>query len=138
MALSRAQGVGALLLAASAVAIGIGLYVIGSPATARADRRDDRRTADLGKIAGAVNEYYTKHSTLPGSLDDLKDVRLNLTTVDPFSNTQYEYHLTAPPAYLLCAVFEQLEPVLPVSAPGESWFHTPGRNCFSRVARTAR
>ena len=53
------------------VAVGVGLFILGSPAEERARRVDDRRVEDLQGIVAATDLYWTRHSRLPVSLDEL-------------------------------------------------------------------
>ncbi|HIA74480.1 MAG TPA: hypothetical protein EYN99_08630, partial [Gemmatimonadetes bacterium] len=63
---------GLLLFGASVTtviaAVGVGLFILGSPMEERARRVDDRRVADLQGIAAATDLYWTRHSRLPESL----------------------------------------------------------------------
>ena len=52
-------------------AVVAGVFVLGSPADERARRLDRRRVEDLQGIAAATDLYWTRHSRLPASLDEL-------------------------------------------------------------------
>ena len=52
-------------------AVVAGIFVLGSPTEERARGIDRRRVADLRAIAAATDLYWTRHSQLPATLDDL-------------------------------------------------------------------
>ena len=77
------------------------------PRSARC-RLDDRRTADLITLAGAVDVFWTRHQRLPASLDELRSEPVGrLDLQDPSSGRSYEYRALAERSYEVCAVFER-------------------------------
>jgi hypothetical protein len=119
------------LLLAFAVAlvvggIGGGLYIMGSPAAARTRRLDERRLQDLRAISSWVDVYWSRHSRLPESLDELRGQPGMVDQIrDPISQVQYEYSATGPKQYRLCAVFAGNS-----TEPANFWSHSEGRQCF--------
>lgn len=132
--LSRSQLAGALLAVAVAAAVAIGIWMLGSPAEARAYRLDDRRVRDLSVIARSVNLYWTRHGRLPADLTDLRREPglQQISSSDPATSVSYEYRPLDDRRFEICARFERdsREPdPLPV------WTHGSGRQCFERRAR---
>ena len=115
-------------------AVVAGLFVLGSPTEERARRIDNRRVADLQGIVAATDLYWTRHSRLPASLDDLTaepGVRIN--TGDPASLEIYGYQLLDNAQYEVCASFERESGETsrnPAGAAGNLWAHASGRQCF--------
>jgi hypothetical protein len=130
-------------LATAAGAIILGLIFSGSPATSRMERQDQQRVMDLQQISYAIDYYYrTNTSTLPPSLTDIpstdrvKGAHFFERTEDPFTGTPYEYRVTGPNTYELCAVFDLESPQedsvsMARSYPMDgTWSHPKGRHCF--------
>jgi len=109
-----------IALAASATAVvaavAFGLALLGSPAQERERRIDARRVADLHGIAAASNLYWSRHSRLPASLDDLTAAPgLRVNTRDPLSSETYGYEALDSLRYEVCATFDGESP----AGPGE-------------------
>ena len=132
----RAAGVIATVAVVGAVAVGI--YLLGSPSEERTLRLDDRRTADLITLAGAVDVFWTRHQRLPASLDELRSEPVGrLDLQDPSSGRSYEYRALAERSYEVCAVFERDSAARDSPARADGlWAHRPGRQCFKREPRT--
>jgi hypothetical protein len=122
--------VGAVLVVAFSVASGV--QMLRSPFGERPPSDDDRRIDDLVAVTRAIEEFVADGGKLPGELDDLtpKLVRRSRTR-DPDSEDPYEYRVTGPRAFELCAEFDEEE-----SSPdaGERWRHDEGRQCFALEA----
>ena len=102
--------------AAVVAAVAFGLVLLGPPAQERERRIDDRRVADLHGIAAATNLYWSRHSRLPASLDDLTAAPgLRINTRDPASSETYEYQALDSVRYEVCATFDRES----LSVPGE-------------------
>ena len=85
-----------------------GLFMLGFPSEERARRVDERRVADLQEIVVATDLYWTRHSRLPASLDDLTaqpGVRISIG--DPVSSEIYGYQPLDSARYEVCASFER-------------------------------
>ncbi len=90
------------------VAVVAGLFILGSPMDERARRVDDRRVADLHGIVAATDLYWTRHSRLPASLDDLTaEPGVSISTGDPVSSEIYGYQPLDSAHYEVCASFER-------------------------------
>ena len=124
----------ALLGAAVTVVIAAvvaGLFALGSPAEERVRRIDDRRIADLQGIMAATDLYWTRHSQLPPSLDDLTaDPGVSISTGDPESLEAYGYQPLDSANYEVCASFEQESGELVRDREKDLWAHGSGRQCF--------
>ena len=122
-----------------ALAVIIGVVVMGSPGEARARRLDERRVADLRQITWATNAYRAGHDRLPGSLQELaQDPQASLHSRDPATGEAYDYQVLGPKTYAVCARFERADPDSsypePESRTEEAWRHGAGRQCFQRDA----
>lgn len=118
-------------------AVGAGLVALGPPSEERARRLDERRVEDLRGIAGAVDLYWTRHGSLPASIQELSDESgVTISTGDPETGQDYELQLLETATYEVCASFERssAEPrersVSARDASENFWSHGAGRQCF--------
>jgi hypothetical protein len=126
--MSRERAIAWASAAAVAAAVIAGLAVTGSPATQRLERLDERRVEDLGRLARAVNTHWAQRHELPGQLENAVDgLSLRAAPVDPSSGAPYDYRVTAPGKFELCASFSRPSAG---AAPGDFWHHEAGRTCF--------
>jgi hypothetical protein len=130
---------GSVLLGASVAtvlaAVVAGLFVLGSPREERARRVDDRRVVDLQGIAAATDLYWTRHSQLPASLDELTaEPGVRISTSDPARSEFYGYKPLDSIHYEVCASFER-ESEEPSRDPARNlWAHGSGPQCFQLEA----
>jgi hypothetical protein len=129
-------GIGAL--SAVAGAVGAGLVLLESPSEARARRLDQRRVADLTGLSRELDVFWTRHGTLPASLDALAaEAGLGRALTDPASGERYGYRAVDDSRYELCATFAT------AGEPGHRgrfehfWAHGVGRQCFTAEAARA-
>lgn len=127
------------------VAVVYGFVVMGSPATIRKLRFDERRTSDLQSIQWQIVNYWQQKGRFPKALADLEDTISGFRApTDPETKTPYEFILGEGHAFKLCAVFELQSnsmisgttkpiPTSPYGERGESWEHSANRVCFDRV-----
>ena len=143
-------------VAAVAVAIVAGFFVVGSPAQQRKIRFDDRRVGDLQMLQGQIINQWTMKEKLPAKLDDLRDSLSGFVPpVDPETNQPYAYTVSAPLSFKLCATFSRPSldktfgkstgatplyrtpvEVYPYGYMGEfdqNWSHDAGEKCFDRT-----
>ena len=133
---SRPRVVGGVVAIVAIAAIAIGLLLIGSPAEERRRRLDERRVEDLASIARAVDLYWTRHASLPSSLDDLrKEPGADVSSLDPSTSDSYEYRPLQSEAFELCAQFEQASGQAAGTLGNGFWSHGVGRQCFRREAQ---
>ncbi|OFV90822.1 MAG: hypothetical protein A3G76_06395 [Acidobacteria bacterium RIFCSPLOWO2_12_FULL_65_11] len=134
--LSRPQVLGVLVTAVVIAAVAVGISLIGSPAEERARRMDERRVQDLASMARAVDLYWTRHASLPESLDGLrKEPGGNVRFTDPSTSDPYEYRPLEAETYELCARFERDSGEAGRPTGDAFWSHGAGRQCFQRETR---
>jgi hypothetical protein len=137
--------------------------IMGSPATQRALRLDDRRVGDLQNIQYQVINYWQQKEKLPKDLTELSNPISGYSIpVEPEfeKGKKYEYEVTGKLSFKLCATFSLPIPkgwreysnggIMPTALyyhekdvsvsypyPGggvnESWDHQEGRTCFERT-----
>ncbi len=137
-------------------------FVMGSPASQRVWRLDDKRINDLQNIQYQVINYYQQKEKLPELLTDLSNPMTGFSIpVDPEfeKGLNYEYIKGDNLSFELCATFGADIPkgwqennngvVMPMvsydksniatssypypSGINDSWDHTTGRTCFTRT-----
>ena len=120
-----------LLWSSIAIVIGsivLGFFIVGSPATARAQRFDQQRVNDLQQIEYQVINYWQNNKKLPSSVSDAR----------------YEYRILGELQYDLCAEFETVssskDSKVQMGRPSyagdpyqQNWDHGIGRVCFTRT-----
>ena len=131
---------GSVLLGASVTtvitAVVAGLFVLGSPTEERARRVDRRRVADLRRIVAATDLYWTRHSRLPASLDELNaEPGVGIGTRDPASSEFYVYHPLDSARYEVCATFERDSEETSRVPARTLWDHGSGPQCFQLEAQ---
>ena len=113
-----------------AVVVGAGLYLVGSPGTAREQALDERRVRDLREAQDQVTAYWKRHRSLPAVLADAAtSADDSAAQRDPVTGDPYEYRVTGDTTYEVCAVFAH--PTRDARSEGNSWRHLAGRHCYS-------
>ncbi len=130
---------GSMLLGASVTtviaAVVAGLLILGSPQEERARRVDKRRVEDLQGIMSATDLYWTRHSRLPTSLQDLiAEPGVKISTGDPAGLETYGYQPLDSANYEVCATFERESGEISRDPAKDLWAHGPGRQCFQLEA----
>jgi hypothetical protein len=133
-----------LAIAGTIVVVGAvvaSVWVTGSPSAQRAARLDARRVNDLDDIKDAIRRHVDDHGALPASLAALaREPGIHLSIADPVTGTIYEFAVTGPRSYRLCASFSTdtaLQAPSDYLANDARWAHGIGRRCFERTAATA-
>ncbi len=132
----------------SLLAIVLGFFVMGSPATVRLYRLDDERVNDLQSIQYQVTTYYQQHSTLPESLATLQNPTNGyILPVDP-EGKAFAYEQTANLSFKLCADFSSASRATGPKSPSyagpygtpvsDNWDHASGTQCFTRTIDPAQ
>ncbi len=126
-----------------AVAVVGGFFVVGSPATERVRRFDERRVSDLQSIQWETVNYWQKKGRLPSEISALRDdIRGFVPPSDPETGMAYEYTPEGADSFSLCATFSMANDAkdvagvsrpVPMGAEGENWAHGAGRACFKRT-----
>ncbi len=127
------------------LAIICGFMTFGSPSAQRDMRLDGQREMHLSDIQWQVLNYWQTQEKLPTTLAELGDNFTGyIAPVDPETKTAYEYSITGPLSFEICATFAR-ESMLtgkdPVAMPIDSWGggldprfeHEAGRTCFPRT-----
>lgn len=120
------------------LAIGFGIYSVGSPTDARKARFDERRTQDLSSIQWQVISYWQKKQVLPTDLAELSDPLSSfMLPIDPETGMAYEYRKTGDMSFELCATFALPSQATPNTAYEPKMFdafdHKEGKQCFERT-----
>lgn len=149
-----------LAVAASVVVAALviaGLFAVGSPATARKFRADQRRVEQLQRLHDALRNHLIDQTDLPHSLDDLNPAYWENygqpvdPRRDPVTGEAFDYGRLSDREYEVCANFEtssddrrnvdrpfRAEPFPFDGGGGEGFFeYEPGRNCFDRTITNA-
>lgn len=122
----------------------LGFFYAGSPSEERLRRIDMDRVSDLQMIQSEVIGYWQAKEELPKNLTALPDsVRGFTVPRDPETGTDYEYRVTGPLSFDLCATFARAseentipsyaKPIMGPYGYSENWNHAEGRTCFSRT-----
>lgn len=120
-----------------------GFFLVGSPGLRRTERLDERRLEDLQGIVWELRDLVYDHQNrdhprrpLPASLDELvaraRSTRPSI--LDPETGAPYEYRVTGPLTYELCATFTGAR----AKDERPFWNHAPGRVCFALDVRETR
>ncbi|HUF57510.1 MAG TPA: hypothetical protein VMM55_13225 [Thermohalobaculum sp.] len=100
----------ALVLAATvavAAAVAAALMLIGSPRTARLERLDERRIADIEALARWIERYRDDEGRLPPALGALEPMLPGaVSALDPATGAHYGYERLADGHFRLCATLD--------------------------------
>ncbi len=127
------------------VSIVFGFVSIDAPNEVRERRLDQQQISDLQDMQWRIEEYYRTENAFPEALND---VYISSTLPEaPEDRDAYEYRVTSPAAYELCATFvrastredaRDMSYAYPMGDPtiakNSNWEHETGRYCFERVA----
>ena len=97
----------------------LGVYFVGNPSQARAEKYDQQRIGDFSTLHIGLHRYHEKNKTLPVSLGDLEGY-YQQHMVDPETGESYEYLFLTDNTYKICAVFA-------TANSGEQPTHNPVR-----------
>lgn len=133
------------VLVIALLAIGLGFYSAGSPASQRARNLDTQREQGLQELQWQIVNYWQAKEALPENLDVLRNsISGYVPPVDPETRLPYEYQITGENTFELCATFslasiagEQSYAIEPAESSDVGVTeHLEGRNCFQRVVDT--
>ncbi len=135
-----------IVLAALAViaAIVLGFVTVGSPKHQRAVRFDEERVGNLSSIQWEVLNHWQTKKVLPLSLAALEDDFSGFRVpVDPETGASYEYEVTGPLSFELCATFalsnadtgstSETTVLRDPWGPDAAFVHDAGHVCFPRT-----
>jgi hypothetical protein len=126
VSVNRIAALGAIV--AIVAAVGIGLYLVGSPGEQRLVRFDQQRISHLVQIRKSVDGYWRTHRALPARVDeDVIGITMQRVPRDPETGAEYEYEVSGDDAYRLCAMFSRASADY---LADEFWAHDAGRYCF--------
>lgn len=124
-------------------AVVLGFVTIGSPKEQRMIRLDTQRASDLASIQWEVLNHWQSKKVLPQSLETLPDDFTGYRIpADPETGEAYEYRVTGPLSFELCATFvrsnmhdgsSKLSYPRDPWGPDASFEHEVGRTCFERT-----
>ncbi len=123
-------------------AIVYGFVVMGSPATIRKLRFDERRVSDLQNIQWQIVNYWQQKARFPKALSELEDpIAGYKVPIDPKTKESYAFTLGEGYVFELCAAFElpssersrSITKPYPSDGFSENWEHGSGRVCFKRT-----
>lgn len=132
----------AILVLASVI---LGFFIIGTPAKQRAYRFDEQRIQNLQIIQNEILKYWQQKQALPENLSLLEDSISGFKVpTDPDTQVTYEYKITNPLAFDLCADFKTVSNnqnnfkngamyEVPSGDFQQNWNHQAERTCFSRT-----
>jgi hypothetical protein len=124
------------------IALVSGFQHVDPPSVVREQRLDEQQIVDLRDIQYRISEYYIINGSLPTSINMLYEGIESPAA--PEGRANYEYDLTAPDQFTLCAEFGAPTQVVdrsvsrPIVETGaiiknpEMWDHGIGRWCFDR------
>lgn len=115
-------------VAAVVVAVIAGLLITGSPAEQRLRRLDEQRVAELRQLASAAQRRWQLEQRLPAADELVDGALLTRLPTDPATDQPYEYRITGPRQFEVCATFDRPSRVEPAD---DFWFHEAGHRCFS-------
>lgn len=119
-----------------------GFFIMGSPTDQRLYRFDEQKVADLQNIQWQIITYWQNTDALPVSLQAVNDPIYGfIAPMDPQSGDAYEYIVTSPLSFSLCATFNKPDRTSAMDArlyeaklvANETWTHKEGRTCFDRT-----
>lgn len=118
------------------------LFLVESPTEARNRRFDEMVINDFSQLDSAINNYYRENSSMPESLEVLKNEFSYITEKelsDPINNTAYEYNITGEKEYELCATFRtgNQEEELEFRYVDKMWSHDAGEQCLKQRVHEA-
>jgi hypothetical protein len=133
------RGFQAAAIAVAAIAVVWGATIVGSPASERARKYDDRRIEDLRAISDQIREMVLSNQW--ASRDELKMTRelpktlaevsaaqtyRKLDVNDPETSEPYRYEVTGKSTFRLCAKFSEKRD----RRYDIFWNHPEGEHCF--------
>jgi hypothetical protein len=150
-----------LIAVAASVAVAAlviaGLFAVGSPATARKFKVDQRRVEHLVELHRVLLQHFVDQGELPGSLRALNGSVFEFyggvdPQFDPETGRVFEYRRLSDRQYEVCArfhtlsddprspnpVFREYRPPDDVVLIGSYLGHKPGRNCFHRTVTNSQ
>jgi hypothetical protein len=114
--------------------LGMALWIVGSPSSARQAAADRTRINSLQFVQSEVNSYFTNHKALPKSLSEIDLSSTSPEIRDPVTNEPIEYKTLDSRRYRLCVNFETDTRQQKTGSWDEFSKHPKGRFCFELSA----
>ncbi|MDE9449444.1 hypothetical protein J3R80_03055 [Aliiroseovarius sp. Z3] len=111
------------------LAIAAGLTITGGPTSARAEKRDLARLADLRVLASFARCVADITGSAPTKLAPMGDCGTDLPLTDRTTDAPYRYEALTAKGFLLCADFERPGLITNFDIAGAVWQHDQG--CFA-------
>lgn len=134
------------VIAAVAITIVAGFFIVGSPKMSRARRFDYERLSNLQEAQMQIINYWQSKERLPVALTNLSDnISGYQTPMDPETGAAYEYVVISTTSFKLCATFNLASDTDNTNMMGETpyavypagkmenWAHEAGHACFERT-----
>lgn len=129
--------VGWFAIAVAVAAIIAGFAATGLPTSARAQEADNQRVYALQNLQSQVVNYWQRKEQLPITQNDLVDpLQGDMIPVDPITGEPFEYTVTGPLSFRLCATFAtEFMETTPryYEVINDNWQHGKGLVCFERT-----
>lgn len=116
----------------------LALFSITSPEDMRKRRLDAVHLSDLQKLAGAIDDFWLEYGELPDSLNDIARKPVFHFRILDSTGRPYEFDVTGPRSYNLCAIFyhESENPNGSAYIYGRptvrrNWLHPSGKHCYA-------
>jgi hypothetical protein len=138
----RSVQIGALVAAFVLATVIYGFVNIEAPGVVRERDIDQEQIYDLQDMQWRIVAHYAEAGSLPESVAALYEVQSPPEA--PAGRMAYEYEITGPDTYSLCAEFAEPSreseyvhykptPENPLDYQNQNWEHAAGRWCFERV-----
>ncbi len=131
-----AKGMSWLSIILITLSIVFAFVLVGSPGSARKEKFDEARVADLGNIEWEVVNYWQRKSVLPANLSLLNDSISGFSVPnDPETLAPYQYEVLTPFDFNLCANFSlasKKNSTTNFNYRNENWNHEAGTHCFKK------
>jgi hypothetical protein len=142
----KAKMIGWITALVVLVAVVSGFFIIGSPASQRLVRFDEKKVNDLQNIQWQIVNFWQNKERLPNSFVELEDpISSFMVPVDQQTSEEYGYNVISDLSFELCAVFnkedaglsgENIRVAKPFGGSGiedSNWAHGEGEVCFERT-----
>lgn len=145
---ARKQYVGIAVGILALAIVGSGFFIVGTPQQARLERFDTEKVNSLQVLQSQVVYYWQVKRVLPVKLTNVSEstVTGTMPIYDAQTGAPYEYLVTGPLSFKLCATFNapsrvavglvnETREVQPIKGSGaiDNWDHAAGRVCFDRT-----
>jgi hypothetical protein len=121
-----------------AIAVLFGFMNVETPSEVRQMKLDQQQIADLQEIQWRIEDHYRIHEILPPAIDVLYEEEM--IPEAPTDREAYQYRVTDPTHYELCATFEfpssqndTRKTMYSGYERNNNWSYSAGEKCFERM-----